>query len=222
MSKQEKLFLQARNQNGTYEETFCKEYIKRKRGYIFYAIFRWQSIALFVGLIICCLLHYLFNLSGDDDIMATIISLALISIFGFAWLYFFFYAAWFWKYTKHVVVTDVGIWIAICNAFWWGKNFKGKKRFLAPKWSLYSWSEIKNITANYKSCEQSKICRAVENFDIMIKNAANVSSLYMMRWDGVEPIDFLSPADTQEILEYAKTRKRKKKKQPSAEQSDET
>lgn len=44
----------------------------------------------------------------------------------------------------------------------------------------------------------------------------------MMRWDGVEPIDFLSPADTQEILEYAKTRKRKKKKQPSAEQSDET
>jgi hypothetical protein len=42
----------------------------------------------------------------------------------------------------------------------------------------------------------------------------------MMRWDGTEPIDFLSPADAQEILEYAKTRKRKK--QPSAEQSDET
>ncbi len=90
MSKQEKLLLQARNKNGTYEETFCKKYIKRKRGYIFYAIFRWQSIALFVGLIICCLLHYLFNLTGDDDIMATIISLALIAIFGFAWLYFFF------------------------------------------------------------------------------------------------------------------------------------
>lgn len=56
----------------------------------------------------------------------------------------------------------------------------------------------------------------------MIKNAANVSSLYMARWDGVEPIDFLNPADAQEILEYAKTRKRKKKKKPAVEQNDET
>ena len=104
-----------------------------------------------------------------------------------------------WKYVKHVVVTNEGIWTASYgHPLWRKKSFDGKRRFFAIDWSVYDWAELSGLFE--EQCSVSKICK--------------LNDLIMVRWDGEHPVRFLSADDCAAITEYGKSKlnPRKKKK----------
>lgn len=217
MSRKEDLCLQLRNQTTREEETYCKRYIKKFRGYLRHVFVNYQSAGLVLMLLFMGLLVLADNkLWSDEDRTFSYFAFGIGGITLFFWIYERIKALWFWKYAKNVVVTNEGIWIMWYSTFWWSKDFTGKKRFLSPSWSLYSWSEIK-ITADDKVRPRSpvKLANFFDDFDYAVIKSSKLTTLFLTRWDGMQQIDFLDETDANEILAYAKEqekrRKRKKK-----------
>ena len=158
-------------------------------------------------------------MEGDDDIMPWIIAYAFLFISLFFFVYGIAQKLWFWQYAKYVVVTNEGIWIMWYSTFWWSKNFRGKKHFWSPSWSLYTWNEIR-ITSDDSARPRSpvKLGNLEDDFDHAIKKSTQLTSLFVTRWDGVQQIDFLTESDANEILAYAREQhKRKKRKKKDME-----
>ena len=198
------------------EETYCKYYVKKFRGYIRHVFINFQTIGLFIMTLILAAVIILVLpkiMDGDDDIMPWIISYALLSVSLFFLVYVIAQKLWFWKYAKYVVVTNEGIWIMWFSTFWWSKDFTGKKRFWSPSWSLYEWREIK-ITTNGSARPRSpvKFANMGNDFDYAVIKSSQLTSLFLTRWDGVQQIHFLEESDANEILAYAKEQQKRKKR----------
>ncbi len=209
--------LKMRNKTTRAEETYCKRYLKKFRGYLRSELINHQTLGLFFGigaLLALCLLT-----PNDIYEFGTYIKWTLFGIFVLAYIVKITISLWFWKYAKHVVITNEGVWIMYYSSFWWSEDFTGKKRFLSPTWSLYGWSEIKitdSDTARPKS--PVKISREFEAFDYAVIKSCKLTSLFLTRFDGVQEIDFLEQDDANEILAYAKEQhKRKKRKKKDME-----
>ena len=204
------------------EETYCKYYIKKFRGYIRHVFINFQAIGLFVMMLIfvAVITQLLPKLMEDDgDIMPWIISYAFLFVSVFFYMYGIAQKLWFWKYAKYVVVTNEGIWIMWYSTFWWSEDFRGKKHFWNPSWSLYTWNEIK-ITSDDSARPRSpvKFGNFTEDFDYAVIKSTHLASLFLTRWDGVQKIHFLEEQDANEILAYAKEQhKRKKRKKKDME-----
>lgn len=155
----------------------------------------------------------------SEDKWGLYIAGTLFAVAAFFWIFLAIKGLWFWKYSKHVVVTNEGIWIMYYSVFWWSEDFTGKKRFFSPIWSLYCWNEIK-ITDDAKVRPRSpvKLDNFLDDFDYAVIKSSHITSLFMTRWDGMQEIDFLDAMDASEILTYAKEQhKRKKRKKKDME-----
>lgn len=219
MIDENKPCLRLRNQTTRTEETYCKIYLKKFRGYAKHVFLNFQTIGLFfMTLIFVAVITLLLPklMEGDSDPIPWIIAYAFLCISLFFFIYLTAQKLWFWKYTKYVVVTNEGIWIMWYSTFWWSQDFTGKKRFWSPSWSLYEWREIK-ITTDDSARPRSpvKLGNLKNDFDHAVKKSTQLTTLFLKRWDGVQQIDFLTESDANEILEYAheqqKHKKRKKK-----------
>ena len=214
--------LRLRNQTTRAEETYCKYYLKKFRGYLKSVFINFQVIGLLIMALISVLVLTLVLpdlMENDEDIMPWLIVYAFLGISVFFLIYVTVQKLWFWKYAKYVVVTNEGIWIMWFSTFWWSKDFTGKKRFWSPSWSLYEWREIK-ITANDSARPRSpiKLGNLENDFDYKIVKSSQLTSLFLTRWDGVQEIHFLTESDANEILAYAKEQhKRKKRKKKDME-----
>lgn len=139
----------------------------------------------FGGLLL--LSSYLFFRNKDDIEEFYIVLGAMTALGPFCWLTNAIIDIWKWKYTKHVIVTNEGVWIAYCgHPFWGGKSFDGKRHFFSVKWSLYSWDELGGLFI-----EESRISRLY-----------NLKDLVMDRWDGEEIVRYLNARDAEMITEY--------------------
>ena len=208
--------LRLRNQTTRAEETYCKYYLKKFRGYLKSVFINFQTIGLFIMMLISVLVIKLVLpdlMENDDDLMPWIIVYAFLGLSVFFLIYETAKKLWFWKYAKYVVVTNEGIWIMYYSTFWWGQDFTGKKRFLNPSWSLYTWNEIK-ITADDSVRPRSpvKLGNLEDDFDYAITKSSQLTSLFLTRWDGVQEIHYLTEADANEILAYAKEQQKRKKR----------
>lgn len=220
MRNKEELRLQMRNKTTRNEETYCKRYTKKFRGYVRYLFLNYKSIGLIIMMILIGLLIWavrsLWQEDGKTDLY---IGGSLFAIVLFFWIYEIIKGLWFWKYAKHVVITDEGVWIMYYSTFWWSEDFTGKKRVLSPRWSLYGWNEIK-ITDDEKARPKTpvKIARFFDDFDYAVIKSSRLKSLFITRFDGTEEIDFLEETDADEIPAYAKEqRKRIKRKKKDME-----
>lgn len=217
MLGKEKLFLKMRNNRGEGQknETYCKHYKKCFGAYLFHALFSFQSLSvIIVGLgfsIFAFILNY-----DDDEKLFKYIAIGTVAFICLFWVYQLVFKLWYWKFTKHVFVTNEGIWISSCSTFWWSAapDFMGKVKFWAPSWSLYSWSELKKVSCDKKDSQRGpvKLANAFENIDLFLKGLTRKQTIYLTRWDGVEEIDFLSKVDAQNILNYANTHKKARKR----------
>ncbi len=205
--------LQARNQTTREQETYCKVYTKKFSGYIRQLFINYQTVGLIFMLIFIGLLLYFTRAWEDDDKFGFYIGAGMFAFALLFYIYTIIKGLWFWKYAKYVVVTNEGIWIMWHGVFWGRTDFKGRRRFLSPNWSLYGWGEIK-ITDDDKVRPQSpvKTARFFDNFDYAVVKSTHLSSLFLTRFDGVQEIYFLDKADANEILEYARAQKRRKKR----------
>ena len=208
--------LRLRNQTTREEETYCKIYLKKFRGYVKHVFLNLQSIGLFImTLIFAAVITLLLPklMEGDGDPMPWIISYALLGVSLFFLIYATAQKLWFWKYAKYVVVTNEGIWIMWYSTFWWSKDFTGKKHFWSPSWSLYEWREIK-LTTDDSARPRSpvKLGNIGDDFDHAVNKSTHLTTLFMTRWDGVQQIHFLDESDANEILAYAKQQQKGKKR----------
>ena len=215
MIDENKPCLRLRNQHRT-EETYSKCYVKKFRGYLKSVFLNFQFFGLIVMMLasVATLKLVLPNLmEGDDDKMPWIITYVFLGVSVFFLIYIPAQKLWFWKYAKYVVVTNEGIWIMYFSTFWWGQDFRGKKRFWNPNWSLYTWNEIK-ITADDSARPRStaKYSNFTDDFDYAIVKSSQLTSLFLTRWDGVQQIHFLEESDANEILAYAKEQQKRKKR----------
>ena len=213
--------LRLRNQTNRAEETYCKYYLKKFRGYLKCVFINIPTIGMFLfTLIFIAVITLLLPrlMENDDDIMPWIIAYVFLGISVFFLIYIPAQKLWFWKYAKYVVVTNEGIWIMWFSTFWWSKDFTGKKRFWSPSWSLYTWNEIK-ITANPDARPRSpvKLGNLEDDFEYAVIKSTQLTSLFVTRFDGVQQIHFLEESDANEILAYAKEQQRKKRKKKDME-----
>lgn len=218
MTKKEKLFLKMRNKRGEgqKDETYCMHYKKKFGGYLFNTFFSFQSLSLFiVGLVITLFVVLGFSVE-EDGYLIKVVAMLIGGFADFFWVYFIVFKLWYWKYSKHIFVTDEGIWIAVCSTFWWkgAPDFRGKVKFWAPSWSLYSWSELKKVSDNKKDRPRSpvKLANFFEDIDTFFKDITGLKTIYLTRWDGVEEVNFVSKADAEEILNYYKSQKRARRR----------
>ena len=223
MGRKERLCLEKRNSHGNYEETESFHYVKSKGVYLRRVFFSHKAVFLFF---VCAVMAVALFFIKDDpnDKLVRLIPFILAVVFGFSWLFLIFYGLWYWKYTKHVFVTNNGIWVMTCSVFWWSKDFTGKKRFLSPSWSLYGWNEIAVLPeTEYADGGRgiSRIYDFFEDFDKFVTRSANHSAIYLKRFDGVEEVEFLKNNDVKEILEYAKAHKKSRSKKTKAESAEE-
>ena len=220
MRSNEKLCLQLRNKTTRDEETYCKHYTKKFRGYVRRLFLNHKSVGLVIMMFcIASMILAIRYVWKDDGSFGFYIAVGLFAIILFFWIYEIIKGLWFWKYAKHVVVTNEGVWVMFYSVFWWSEDFTGKKRFLSPAWSLYGWNEIK-ITDDDKARPKTsdKIGKFFDDFDYAVIKSSKLKSLFMTRFDGMEEIDFLEETDANEILAYAKEqRKRKKRKKKDME-----
>ena len=218
MIDENKPCLRLRNKTTRAEETYCKYYQKKFRGYLRHVFVNFQTIGLLVMLlfVVGMIVSLPRMLEGDDDKVPYYIAYAFLVITLFFLIYEPAQKLWFWKYAKYVVVTNEGIWIMWYSTFWWSEDFRGKKRFWSPSWSLYTWNEIKITTSDSaRPRSHKKHLNFSADFDYAVIKSSHLTSLFLTRWDGVQQIHFLEESDANEILAYAKEqqkRKRRKKK----------
>ena len=190
--KENKPWLQARIRNcEIYEggEHVCRHYIKSKRGYFLNAFFgkNFWKYMLFTGLAAIMYLVARFAFRRDDMDEFYYAMYFFMGLGVFVWFVDLSIKLWFWKYSKHVIVSDKGIWIMIFRTGWC-RDYDGKKRFFSPSWSFYSWSERSGVFPERSGV--SKICK--------------LSDFVMSRWDGEQSVRYLEPGDVDEIEGYAK------------------
>ena len=225
MGRREKLCLQMRNRNGQDKETYCRHYLKSKGVYLRSVFFGLKQTGMFLMCLIFTLV-IIFTNDRDESILFKILPYIFAGISGFAYIFMILKGLWYWKYTRHVFVTDEGIWVMSCSALWWkgAPDFTGKRRFLAPSWSLYGWDELKSVSKKSEGGNRniSRIINFFEDYENFIVKSSKHTTIYLKRWDGVERVDFLKSGDAEEILSYVKTHKksRKKKKEEMQEQED--
>lgn len=156
-----------------------------------------------------------FVIDPDEELMVKLIAYLLAGISGFFYICIIFKGLLYWTFTKRVFATSEGLWIAACSTFWrrGAPDFTGKRRLLAPSWSLYSWSELKGIAASPKEIDRgiSKIGNFFKNFDYFVTKSQYHTKLFLKRWDGVELVDCLKTEYAEEIISYYKQSKRKRK-----------
>ena len=219
INENKELCLQLRNRTARDQETYCKHYTKKFSGYIRHIFVNYQTVGLVIMMIFVALLMWFTKIWEDEDKFGFYIAATLFGLAVFFWFGKIIIGLWLWKYSKNVVVTNEGIWIMWFSTFWWSADFTGKKRFLSPSWSFYSWGEIK-ITDDAKARPRSpvKLANFFDDFDYAVIKSSHLTSLFMTRWDGMQEIDFLDDVDAQEILSYAKEQhKRKKRKKKDME-----
>lgn len=205
--------LKLRNQTTRSEETYCKVYTRKFRGYLRFVFLNHQSVGLLAMVLFAAILIVSFHFFYRGDDRSFIWYMGGLGAFIFlVWLGILILRLWFWKYTKYVVVTNEGIWLMWHSLFWRRTNFKGKRHFASALWNIYGWGEIK-ITDDDKARPQSpvKTAQFFDNFDYAVVKSTRLSSLFLTRFDGVQEIYFLDESDANEILEYAKEQKRRKK-----------
>ena len=208
--------LRLRNQTTRAEETYCKYYLKKFRGYAKSAFINLQTVGMFFMMLFSVLVITLLLprlMENDDDKMPWIIMYIFLGVSVFFLIYIPTQKLWFWKYAKYVVVTNEGIWIMCFSTFWWSADFTGKKRFWSPSWSLYEWREIK-ITTDDSARPRSpvKLGNFGDDFNYKIVQSSQLTSLFLTRWDGVQQIHFLEESDANEIMAYAKEQQKRKKR----------
>lgn len=211
----EKQFLQARNKSG-YDETYCRHYEKSLGLYLKSVFCGFSQTGVFIMCVIMSLVS-VFVIDPDEELIVKLVAYLLAGVSGFFYLCIIFKGLWYWKFTKHVFATSEGLWIAACSTFWWrgAPDFTGKRRLLAPSWSLYSWSELKGIATSPKDIDRgvSKIGNFFEDFDYFITKSPYHTKLFLKRWDGIELVDCLKTEYAEEILtlyqEYKRSRKKK-------------
>ena len=171
-------------------EQVYRHYIKSKRGYFLNAFFgkNFWKYMLFTGLAAIMFLTARFGFHRDDMKEFFYAMYFFMGLGVFMWLVDLTIKLWFWKYTKHVIVSDKGVWIMIFSTFWWSKAYDGKKHFFSPSWSFYSWSELAGVFSEVSRV--SKICK--------------LSDFVMCRWDGEQAVRYLEPDEVDEIEGYAK------------------
>ena len=207
--------LRLRNQTTRAEETYCKCYLKKFRGYVKHVFINVQTIGLFIMMLFAvgwvAIVTQVWK--DDDSKLAFVVGCVFFGIALFSYVYIIARNLWFWQYAKYVVITNEGIWIMHCSAFWWSRNFYGKKSFFGAHWAVYGWNEIK-ITSDDKARPQTpvKLARMEDNFDYAVIKSSQLTSLFVTRFDGVQQIDFLEESDAQEILDYAKEQQKRKKR----------
>lgn len=218
MTRREKLCLEKRNRKGQENETYCRHYIKCGSGYFRHVFFSIQSLGCFIMSAVSITIYLV---DKSDDGFFGLIPLIIGGVTGFFWLGFILVGVWFWKYSRHVFVTNDGIWIMGFSTFWWrgAPDFTGKRRFLAPYWSLYSWSELKSVSKDVNTANRSvsKIANFFEDFDRFVTKSSRYSTIYLRRWDGVEDVGYIKNSDVEEILDYYKTQKKSRKKKVKEE-----
>lgn len=206
MTKREKLCLDCRNKQGQQNETFCKHFQKKYGAYILDLFFGIKRVFLFfAGVFFTLMAIYLKPESGG--LLLSVCKWFAAGLVDFLYIYYIIKGLWYWKYTKHIFVTNEGIWIMALSTFWRYGDFTGKHKFWAPKWSLYSWSELKNV-----SSEKQKIRDFQDFVEYSVINLLNTKTIYLTRWDGVECVNFLTKADTEKIVDCYKTYKKSKRK----------
>jgi len=192
-------FMQARNAFSPEGETeIFGHFTKKGTGYflrLFFGKFFWQCL-VFTLLSVGLLLFFIFKSDGTRDLGFAII--VFFNCLGpFIYLISVLIGIRMWKYVKHVVVTNEGIWTASYgHPLRRKKSFDGKRRFFAIDWSVYDWAELSGLFE--EQCSVSKICK--------------LNDLIMVRWDGEHPVRFLSAADCAAITEYGKSKLNPKKK----------
>lgn len=152
--------LKLRNRMSREEETYCKYYIKNFRGYLRSVILNHQIVGLFIMLLFVLGIFLPMYFRKKEE-MILIIACVLGGLAVLSLIFIIIKNLWFWKYTKYVVVTNEGIWLMWHGAFWRKLDFAGKRRFLSPIWSLYSWNEIK-ISSDDNSRPRSPV--KLQNF----------------------------------------------------------
>ncbi len=214
MTKREKLCLQMRNRKGQENEIFCRHYQKKFGGYLFHLLFGFHNFSTFiVGLLFTLMAIFLGG--AKEDTTTKVILWLTAALVNLLWLYFVIKDLWYWKYTKHVFVTDEGIWIMTCSVFWWSgaPDFMDKRRFWAPSWSLYDWRELKKVSScNDADDSLSRLNDVFAAIDDFVIRLTKLNTVYLNRWDGIARIDFLSKNDAEEIIDYYKSQKRSRRK----------
>ncbi|MDE7079825.1 MAG: hypothetical protein K2O95_06910 [Clostridia bacterium] len=183
-------------------EEIYKCYTKNAKGYFldtFLGLMFWKCALMAAICGIFCLVAYFIK--ADHDLYNYFIYF-FFALIALIYLIDVLIKLWFWKYSKHVIVTNQGIWIMVFSTFWWSKNHKGKKKMFSAHWSFYDWGELKGVFVDENWI--SKICK--------LKNFA------MDRWDGEEVVRFLKSEEVDEIIElsikHINPRKRKKERDP--------
>ena len=184
------------------EEIVFGEFVKSKKGYftdLFFGVGSLKYLPAFV-LVELFLLFDFFAISkgkGFHDEFF-IVMLFFFGLFALCLVGRIIMGFWAWKFFKHVIVTNEGIWIMYYSTFWWSEAYDGKKHLFSPRWSLYSWGEIKKLTV----------------YSDRISRAYKLKGIKITRWDGVEKVPFLPASDVESIMQYAATliKPRKKKK----------
>ncbi len=209
--------LKLRNRTTREEETYCKYYIRKFRGYVRSAFINAQTVGLFVMLILILAVSINMFIQKKNESMLGF-ACVLGGLAAFSIICIIIEKLWFWKYAKYVVVTNEGIWIMWHGAFWRKTDFASKRRFLSPRWSMYGWSEIK-ITSDDKARPRSpsKMANLFADFDYAVIKSSHLTTLFLTRFDGVQQLDFLEETDANEILAYAREQKRKKRRKKDTE-----
>ena len=197
-----KKFLQARNRFSPEDETEILGHFERSaKGYFlrtFFGKFFWHCL-IFTAL--CGVLLLSTILLGDKKDVISFLPMFFVCFGPFAYIVNLIIKTAQWKYVKHVVVTNEGVWVASwSHPFWAKKSFDGTRYFFMIDWSVYDWAELSGIFE--EQCKISELCK--------------LKDLIMVRWDGEHVVRFLKPNDFDAIMEYGSKKISKRKQKPRA------
>ncbi|MDE7306090.1 MAG: hypothetical protein K2N33_01730 [Clostridia bacterium] len=197
-----KKFLQSRNRFSPEDETeILGHFTRSAKGYflrVFFGKFFWQCL-VFTALSGCLMLS-IYKLGGKDDALS-FLPFLLLCVGPFIYTVNLIIKTAQWKYVKHVVVTNEGVWTASwSHPLWREKSFDGRRYFFKIDWSLYDWAELSGIFE--EQCTISKLYK--------------LKDLIMVRWDGEHVLRFLKPDDFDAIMEYGDKKISKRKRKPRA------
>lgn len=204
-------FLEARNRNkADGDEVVFRHFIKSKKGYfidLFFGVsaLKYFSIILFAGLFFL-FYYFLLRKDGKIDLEFLGFDLFFVGVGVLCYAIHLIIGIWQWKFVKHVVVTNEGIWVAFHSSFWWSVAYDGRKHFLSPYWSVYDWCELKELTL----------------FSDRISRTFKLKNFRMHRWDGVQEVKFLAESDVDSLVQFARSnmKPKKKKKENVSKQHD--
>ncbi len=190
------------------DDSILHHYIKNKKGYFinaFFGVHFFKFLLLSFVSLFLFFITYLFKKNQNFDRSYFYnFSLVFMTIAITYWIIGIIENLWFWKYSKHVVITEQGIYVMLHNSFWWGKRYDGKKHFWNAHWSMYAWQELNGVF----------------EFKSRISKLSKLMDFEMDRWDGKLEVHYLKPEEVENIVKYSKLkisphrRKKKRDKKP--------